>query len=462
MTQMGRPLESSFRDPSGFLFTQGGTLYRQINKGYSEHYELLMSSGLYEELVEAVQLIPHASSDRAPLAPVDAYLCIQPEPLSFVSYPYEWCFSQLKDAALLTLDIQRRALEKGMVLKDASAYNVQFHRGKPIFIDTLSFEKWTEGSPWAAYGQFCRHFLAPLAMATSPGTLPSVLRTHLDGIPLDAARRALPWRSRFSAGLQLHLFMHARSVTRHAKPSKALVKKSRGVAFSRRSLTNLNDSLVRTVSAMRAPSEPTYWADYYSRTNYTPKAESHKAALLAQWLEKIGPKSVWDFGANTGRYSKIAAEHAEHVLAFDNDMGSVEGHYLSTRALPHGCITPLFQDLTNPSPALGWGHQERDSLRDRGPCDALLALALVHHLALGNNVPLQRIFSFFASLTTHLIVEFIPKGDEQVDVLLATREDVFANYDEAGFEAGFSAHFKQEERAPLADSKRTLYWLRAR
>ena len=205
-------LPGSFRDPSGFLFRRGGTLYRQVNRVYREDYDLLLSSGLYDELAEAGLLVRHVTADIEPFIPDRSYLVIKPEEVGFISYPYEWCFSQLRDAALATLEIQKKAIDRGMSLKDASAYNIQFVRGRPTLIDTLSFEKYPEGRPWVAYSQFCRHFLAPLyLMSRKDVRLSSLLRVNIDGIPLDLASGLLPFRTRFRLPALLHIHLHARS-----------------------------------------------------------------------------------------------------------------------------------------------------------------------------------------------------------------------------------------------------------
>ncbi len=203
-------LASSFRDPSGFLFSRSGTLYRQVNQSYRTHYEALMSSGLYQELVKSGRLVVHQLADIPAEIPELAYQVIQPVRIPFISYPYEWSFSQLKDAALCTLAIQKTALEKGMSLKDSSAYNIQFHQGQPTLIDTLSFEVYREGEPWIAYRQFCQHFLAPLAlMAYVDIRLSQLLRTYVDGIPLDLASRLLPRRTKYNLALATHIHLHA-------------------------------------------------------------------------------------------------------------------------------------------------------------------------------------------------------------------------------------------------------------
>ena len=212
-------LPASFRDPSGFLFFQEDILYRQVNLVYQENFNRLVESGLYDHLVNSGKLISHKETELPPPEPETAYKVIQPEQLSFISYPYEWSFSQLKDAALLTLDIQKRALQHGMTLKDSSAYNIQFppEDAKPVLIDTLSFEVYQEGSPWVAYRQFCQHFLAPLAlMCFTDERLSQLLRVYIDGISLDLAGSLLPRRTKFNFGLLTHIHLHAAAQKRYA------------------------------------------------------------------------------------------------------------------------------------------------------------------------------------------------------------------------------------------------------
>lgn len=449
---------SSFRDPSGFLFRRDGVLLRQVNPPYARHYDRLLESGLHAALLERGWLISHDELDAGAGETAAAYRVLRPAEVPFISYPYEWSFGQYRDAALLTLDIQSLALEHGMVLKDASAYNIQFVGARPVLIDTLSFETYDEGAPWVAYRQFCQHFLAPLAlMSYRDVRLASLMRTHIDGVPLDLACALLPHRARLRFPLLSHLFLHAGS-----QRSKAHSQQGRGAyKVSRLALTGIVESLRKGVDRLRWDLPATEWADYYQATNYSDDSHAHKAELVTAALDAVHPASVWDLGANDGRFSRLASTHAIPTVAFDIDPVAVEKSYRQARAEKDSHLLPLRLDLTNPSPALGWAHEERASLADRGPAGAVLALALIHHLAIGNNVPLDRIAAFLARLTDNLVIEWVPKEDSQVQRLLASREDVFGEYDEDRFAAAFGRCFQQRRREPVRDSKRVLYcWSR--
>jgi ribosomal protein L11 methylase PrmA len=447
---------ASFRDPNGFMFTRGGALYRQVNVSYREHYEQLLASGLYENLASAGLLIPHEEVDLEPEAPELAFKILRPERVPFISYPYEWSFSQLKDAALTTLRIQKRALARGLTLKDASAYNLQFREGRPVLIDTLSFEVYREGEPWVAYRQFCQHFLAPLAlMAYCDVRLGQLLRVYIDGIPLDLASRLLPFRTRLNFSLLTHLHLHAAAQQRYS--GKTIAKADASRQMNKVAFQGLIDSLQSAVRKLAWKPSGTEWGAYYSDTNYTDQAQEHKQQVVADFLRRTQPESVWDLGANTGLFSRLASDQGLSTLAFDIDPAAVELNYLSSKEKKEKEILPLLLDLTNPSPAIGWQNRERQSLVERGPAGAVLALAVIHHLAISNNVPLGQVAAFLHSLTRRLIVEFVPKSDSQVQRLLATRLDIFPEYTKEGFERAFRPYFQIEDTIPVRDSERCLY-----
>jgi ribosomal protein L11 methylase PrmA len=456
-------LGASFRDPSGFLFTRQGVLYRQVNKIYAENYQRLIETGLYERLVLAGLLIPHEEVSEPPFDEALAYRVLRPVPLKFISYPYEWSFSQLKDAALETIAIQKTALQSNLSLKDSSAYNIQFKDGRPILIDSLSFEMYREGQPWVAYRQFCQHFLAPLAlMSTRDVRLGQLLRVYIDGLPLDLAAALLPRRTLFDFGLLTHLHLHAVAQKRYA--GQAVDKERVSQGMSKTSFLGIIDSLESTVRKLRWKPAGTEWGDYYAASagHYSQQAFDHKREIVTNFIDRIRPHSVWDLGANVGEFSRIASERGIPTIAFDIDPAAVERNYLTVREKNETNLLPLLMDLTNPSSDLGWQNRERMSFLSRAPADAVLALALVHHLAIGNNVPLPDLADFFDRLGKWLVIEFVPKEDSQVQRLLATREDIFPGYEVNNFKAVFAERFEIIESTPIQDSPRTLYLMQAR
>lgn len=452
-------VSGSFRDPSGFVFEAGGEIYRHVAEKHAGHYDHLLSSGLYEALVSRGLLISHEEADSSLSPSPGAHRVLRPEVVDFISYPYEWCFGQLQDAALKTLEIQSIALDHGMSMRDASAYNIQFHRGRPTLIDTLSFERLPPGKPWIAYRQFCQHFLAPLALAShGDARMVQMMRGHIDGIPLDLASSLLPLRTRWRPGLGMHIHSHARAQKRHessdGSPSRS---------FSERSFKALISSLTSAVSRLGPSSEPTTWSEYYEEAaSYSEEGLGHKKEVVAGYLDTAGPASVWDLGANVGVFSRLASSRKIPTVSFDVDYGCLEASYRRVKSEGEEHLLPLFCDLTNPAPSLGWALAERDSLTDRGPADLAMALALVHHLAIGNNVPLDAVAGFFRSICRWLIVEFVPKSDPKVELLLKSREDIFDDYTPDGFEKAFLESFEVVSRTPVRSSERVLYLMRGK
>jgi hypothetical protein len=444
------------------MFEREGILYRHVDASAAEDFALADSSGLMAALHDRELLVPH--EEDHPLATErGAYKVLRPERIPFVSYPYEWSFSQLRDAALLTLRIQELSMDHGMSLRDASAYNVQFRGAAPILIDTLSFERLTEGRPWVAYRQFCEHFLAPLAlMSYRDVRLGQLTRVHLDGVPLDLTAILLPRRAQTRPPLMLHVFAHAKSQRRHAQDAAPAAEGGKR-GLSPQALRGLLDSLRKGVESLAMPDPVGAWADYEEEaTHYSESARAAKETLVDSWVGRTSPASVWDLGANTGRFSRLASARGIDTVAFDLDAAAVDENYRRARDDGDRHLLPLVLDLANPSPAIGWANRERMTVGERGPADLVLALALIHHLAIAGNVPLPMVAEQMAGFGRRTVVEFVPKDDEKVRRLLMNREDVFPDYSPDGFEAAFGARFEIEAKEPLPGSTRTLYLLRRR
>ncbi len=454
MKQNPDPSHSSFRDPNGYVFLKEGIIYRSVHERYQPHYDKLMKSGLYDELVKEKWLIPHREAEFDTTECPETYRILQPVPIPFISYPYEWCFSQLKDAALLTLNIQKTAMKYQMGLKDASGFNIQWKEGKPVFIDTLSFEIYQEGEPWVAYRQFCEHFLAPLAlMCHTDVRLGLLLKDHIDGIPLDLARKLLPSRTKRSPSLLLHIHLHAKSILKNQTTTKA---KPSGKRFSKTSLKGLIDNLESCVKNMRLKDDSSNWVNYYEETILGKEYLEHKQQLVKDFISELHPLLTWDLGANTGVFSRMLPEKTM-VISFDHDAGVVEKNYLTSREKGEKNILPLLLDLTNPSSAVGWNNKERFSIFGRTTPDLVMALALVHHLCISNNIPLAKLAAFFKELGPWLLIEFVPKEDPKIQELLKFREDIFHDYHQETFEESFGQWFTIVKKSSIQDSGRSLY-----
>lgn len=452
---------SSFRDPSGTLYFHNNELFRQINKGSQEDYDLLLSSGLYDTLARKKKIVAHQEVNQPVFDPDSAYRIIKPERIRFITYPYEWSFSQLKDAALLTLNLQKEALTCSMTLKDASAYNIQFHAGHPILIDTLSFTRYHEGDPWVAYKQFCQFFLAPLAlMSLTDVRLGSLLRIHIDGVPLDLASNLLPASSRLNPGITTHIHLHA-AAQKRVSPDRITSGKKQSVSSN--AMLGLIENLEHVVRKLRWKPQNTDWVEYYESTNYTDHAFDQKKAIIRDLITELSPGVLIDAGANTGIFSRQALHLKDClIISADIDPAAVERNYLQVREQRERNLLPLLIDLTNPSPAIGWHNEERISFLERTHADVVMALALIHHLAISNNVPLSDIASLFTGMADYLILEFVPKEDSQVQRLLATREDIFPNYRLDSCKEAFGTLYDLVNEIPVPGTQRTILLMQKR
>lgn len=419
-------------------------MFRHIDSSALDSFLAYEQSGL-KDCLESVGRVVKAG----PVVEAGSGYVTEVEKVHPIVYPYEWGFSQYKAAALLTLDIAERALERGLILKDASAYNVQFRENQPVFIDLLSFEPYKEGQPWQAYGQFCRHFLAPLALASKVDIrLLTLSRQHIDGIPLDLAAALLPHSSKVNGGLLTHIHLHAKATHKVTAPQRNSIPKL--------TLLALIDSLRRTVQHLSWKPQG-IWANYYDETNYDNEAaESKRRIVDTQLSELTGCATCLDLGANDGSYSKIARERGLGCTLCDGDYGALESAFAS------GIGVAVFTDLANPSPSQGWSGVERLSFFQRLKCDVVLALALLHHLRIGNNTPLRMIAEMLAELGPNLIIEFVPKDDSQVQRMLSSRDDIFADYTEAGFQEAFAQSFEFVRSDRISRSTRSVHLLKRR
>ncbi|MBK7931553.1 MAG: SAM-dependent methyltransferase [Bryobacterales bacterium] len=443
---------SSMRDPAGYVYRDGGVVKRAVRERGLAAYQRLMSSGLYAELAGAGLLVRHRQ-ERSRRA--DAVLSLVPEQIEFLSYPYEWCFSQLRDAALLTLEVQRRALRHGMRLKDASAYNVQFRGARPVFIDTLSFEE-NEPGPWVAYRQFCREFLGPLLlMAHVSETFNQYMAASPEGFPLELVSRLLPWKTYLHAGALVHVHLHARaggeSVARGGGSGAAVDRKA-----------ELAESLRAAVESLRLPKRKTSWSGYYAeRTHYSNEAEAARREFVWSALLELRPEWVMDLGSNTGRYSRLAAEAGCRCVGWESDGACAEEAYLTARESHGGRVLPLRVDVRYPSPGLGMSGDEQTPLTQRRRAGLVMAMAFVHHLRITGNVPLRRMSGYLAELGEALVLEFVPKEDPMVREMLAHREDVFDDYTLEGLLEGFADEWRLEKSVAVPGSPRRLLQLRS-
>lgn len=461
MSMSNRPrLDSaSFRDRTGRVYVSGEEVYRGLSDEAWENWKALDNTRFFHRNMESGSLVSTQAIDF-PEQDVsnDWPHWLKHQKLPFISYPYEWSFSMLKDAALLHLGLLRDALREEMTMKDGTPYNVQFVGPRPIFIDIPSFEKWRSATPWIGYKQFCEMFLNPLFFQAYKGIdFQPLLKAYLDGIPVDVADRVFSWTGIGKRGVLSHVFLQNKLNRKLADSQKSTRKELEGAGFNRRLVQNNVEGLIKLISNLEWSRKDSEWADYDSFHNYTEEDHERKAQFIRDSLSDIRPNMVWDLGCNTGQFSLIASEFAKRVIAIDGDHGAVDRLYQELRKSQVVNVQPIVLDLANPSPDHGWRGRERTSLQSRNQPDMLLALALVHHLVISANVPVQEVIEWFYELSDHLIIEHVGKADEKVKTLCLNKVDNYDDYDRPNFESILSSRFRIIRQIDMSSGNRRLY-----
>lgn len=425
----------SFRDRSGRIFFENGQVYRAVSEQALRDWMAVSKLPFLKEAMIAGQVVrtgPAPSMDW--FARSEGFAAaLQHDRVPLVSWPYEWCFSMLREAALLQLELMERALAAGAILKDASAFNVQFRGSQPVLIDTGSIIPLQPGQPWDGYRQFCQMFLFPLMLQAWKGVdFQPYLRGSIEGLTPQQFSRLLSLRDFLRRGALSHVWLHARLQSRSSTQVR-VARSMQDSGFSRAMIQNNVAGLRRIIRGLHWSPPSSTWSDYDATSEPVQRDSAAKEEFIEQACGLRLWSTVWDLGCNQGRYSRIAAKHSELVVAMDSDHLTVDRFFQSLRAEQNQTIVPLVTDLADPTPSLGWRGSERKSLNERSRPDLVLCLALIHHLVIGRNLLLADVIDWLASLRATVVIEFIDREDAQVITLLANREDVFCDYSREAF-----------------------------
>jgi ribosomal protein L11 methylase PrmA len=425
-----------------------------------DDFEFVRNSGLIESLVSSKQLVGETIVDASILGAHGelADRVIEHPRLPFISYPYEWSFSALKAAALLHLDIQQAALKRDITLTDATAYNLQFIGHQPIFIDSLSFRRYHDGEYWAGHRQFCEQFVNPLLLRSISGIPHNAwYRGALEGISAEDLSKVLPWRSRLSWNVLTNVFMQAR--LQQTPGSSEAIEKAKARKLPRIGYEQILHGLRKWVAGLEIKTDgKTVWQDYATDNSYADEEAVKKRGFIADFASQVKPGLILDIGCNTGDYSAAALENgAGLAIGFDFDHGALD--YGFRRAQEQSLnFLPLHLDAANPSPNQGWSQAERQGFRERAKGDAVMGLALIHHLAVAKNLPLEEVIKWLVEMAPQGVIEFVPKTDPMVQRLLQMREDIFDDYDQTSFERYLANYARTVKSETVSSSGRTLYW----
>jgi SAM-dependent methyltransferase len=451
----------SFRDRTARVFHAEGAVYRGLTATALEEWETVSATRFFTEAVTggrivATETVASSTLDRFDL-PAEWRAVLRHHTIPFVSYPYEWCFGMLKDAALLQLELVADALPQDIALKDATPFNIQWTGAAPVFIDVASFVRRRAGEPWTGYRQFCRMFLYPLFLQAYKGVdFHAWLRGRLDGIESHQCRRFMSWRDLIRPGVFTHVVAQSHLEKRYGPTSRDIKKELREAGFDKQIIANAVTGLEELVRKLDWAS-PSAWSQYVSDNSYDQGDSIAKERFVEAVVRGKPRRLVWDLGCNTGRFAKIAATHADYVIAVDSDHESVERLYREVRHEGRRNLLPLVADVADPSPGLGWRGKERVPLADRGRPDLVLCLALLHHLAITSNIPIADLLEWLAELGGDLVIEFPMPDDVMVKRLLRNKDQQYSDYSLEYFEASLARRFHVHERLVLASGTRVLY-----
>lgn len=425
----------SFRDPSGRIYQIDGQIFRTITDYAAKDYEFVRDTGVLEHLCDDGKVIASKSVSRDVLGfeGRSARYVVEHPRLPFISYPYEWSFPALKAAALLHLDVHMAALDAGVTLSDATAYNIQFLGANPVFIDLLSFRQYREGEIWTGHRQFCEQFVNPLLLRAKLGiTHNAWYRGTQEGISARDLHRMLPWTKKLSRNVLIHVV--AQSTLQKSATASGVRNAISSASLPLSALKKMLFGLRQWIETLEpADTGKTVWQNYAGSHSYTDDEVEGKKKFIAEFAAETKPSVIWDLGCNSGDYSKVALENgAEYAVGFDFDHGALERAFVRART-ENLKFQATFFDGANPSPNQGWCENERQGLAARANAGALVALALVHHLAIGKNLPLRDVVNWLVGLAPEGVIEFVPKGDPMVNELLALRDDIFPDYTEEIF-----------------------------
>jgi SAM-dependent methyltransferase len=452
----------SFRDRSARVFYSNGSVYRGLTASAWQEWQSVSATAFFRRAVDtghvvATEVAP--SWCRESFLPADWVAVLRHQRIPFIAYPYEWCFGQLKDAALLQLELLSAALDEDIALKDATPFNIQYVGPQPVFIDVASFTRWRLGQPWAGYRQFCRMFLYPLLLqAYKAVPFHPWLRGRLDGIEAVDCRQLMSWRDMLRAGVLTHVFAQSRLERRFADTGRDIKRELQRAGFDKQIISANLAGLKKLVTSLRWTTDrSSVWAEYATHNSYDGDASIAKERFVQAALAAKRRRIVWDLGCNTGLFAKRAAGYADYVVAIDSDHESVERLYRDLQQSATRNVLPLVMDVSDPSPALGWRASERRALLDRGRPDLVLCLALIHHLAITSNIPVADLLDWFVELGGDLVIEFPTPEDPMVQRLLRNKEEPYADYCVEYFEDALGTRFDIRARLLLPSGTRVLY-----
>ena len=456
----------SFRDREGRVFLHRGRVFRGLSQNALDSFRQLENTRFYKKFIDSGNLAGtrEVAPGELPFSPPDGAQWagfLEHDTIPAITYPYEWTFGMLRDAAGLQLDLIEAAIEENMALKDATPYNIQFNKGKPVFIDIASFMPLESGATWAGYRQFCEMFLFPLMLQAYKGVhFQPFMRAGIDGVGVQTAAGLFNFRDRFRPGVASHVWLQSKMDRRYGGTQENIGSGLKSAGFNREMILANVRRLKKLVRKLDWKGEGSEWAAYAEFHNYSDADHDQKKRFVQKAAEATRPAMAWDIGCNTGLFSRIVAQHAGTVMAMDLDHFAVECLYRELKSEGAVNILPIVQNIANPSPNWGWNNRERTDLKSRVAPDLVLCLALIHHVVISANIPLQEFIQWLADLESDLVIEYVSRSDDKVQTLLRNKEDHYWDYSRENLERELQRYFGITRHESLPSGNRHLYYCR--
>ena len=450
----------SFRDPAGKIFYKNGKVYRKLSETGAKRFDYLKKDNLLEELIKKEFIVKTSETDGRQIDDkLKGEKILEHEKIDFISYPFEWTFNQLKDAALFHLDFQIYLLNKNAKLIDASAYNIQFKDNKPIFIDVLSIDEYKDGEFWYAHKQFCENFFNPLLLSSRKGvSFNNWFRGNLEGIQTSDLNSLLNFFDFTSPSVFINVFMMNKLDERSKiNPKKASDKVKFSKKFSKKSFINLLSQMRNFISKLKSKKKISDWDTYEENNTYQVQEEEDKLSVIKNFVDKHNPSFLVDLGCNEGKYSEYASKQKNvKVIGIDFDLNVLDRAYIKSKK-NNPNFFPMYVDFSNPSSNLGWAGSERKGLQERSNFDCVIALALIHHLVIAKNIPLEDVIKWIVSFAPSGLIEFVPKEDPTAKIMMSLKGDIFKDYEEKKFETLLSKYAKIKNISNVTSTNRKIY-----
>ena len=451
--------EGSFRDPAAKVAYFDDTVLRIVNSnGFKkfEFIEKILKKESVSKFLVKTEVLPLDKQHHLNLDKDNQTKVFQHKKIEYISYPYEWSFNRLKDAALHHLKLHIILLEQNATLIDAYSYNIQFNFYEPTFIDVMSIKEYSDGEFWTGHKQFCESFLNPLVLKSKLGiNFNNWFKGNLDGIDTGELSKLLKFRHMFSWNVFYNIFLLNYFEKKYRKNKDLKITKNKKLKknYYLSILTNLRGFITN----LKAKKELTVWGEYSRDNTYDVEEKKNKYEFISNYFNKTKFDRVLDLGCNNGEYSKLAIQSGcKSVVGLDYDLNAVDEAYLISKREKLNFL-PLYFDVSNPSSNIGWRQKERKGFIERLNFDFVLALAFEHHLAIAKNIPLEDALKWITSLAPKGIIEFVPKNDVTIQSMMKLKGDIFPNYNLENFKYLLSKYVKITSEKIVSNSGRILF-----